>query len=102
MEQKAYLQNKLEELTREQLIVKSQLDRERLVTITGNLIDTITSPKFIENMRQFRERAAKGASPADRARPLPAVPESDCRHGWRVRGGRAGIRDCLLRGDRSG
>ena len=39
----------------------TQIDRERLTTITNSLIQTITSPKFIERMRQFRERA--GANP---------------------------------------
>lgn len=35
----------------------AQIDRERLTTITNSLIQTITSPKFIERMRQFREKA---------------------------------------------
>ena len=39
----------------------TQIDRERLTTITNSLIQTITSPKFIERMRQFREKA--GAKP---------------------------------------
>ena len=56
------LEGKLADLNREQLLVKSQLDRERLTTITSNLIETITSPKFIERMRQFREKAGAGAS----------------------------------------
>ena len=34
------------------------IDRERLTTITNSLIKTITSPQFIERMRQFREKAA--------------------------------------------
>ena len=33
------------------------IDRERLTKITNSLIQTITSPKFIERMRQFREKS---------------------------------------------
>ena len=56
------LELKLSDLNREQQLLKSQLDRERLTSITSNLIETITSPKFIENMRQFRSKATAGAS----------------------------------------
>ncbi|MEI9994467.1 MAG: hypothetical protein WDM91_07725 [Rhizomicrobium sp.] len=41
--------------------VKSQLDRERLVRVTNSVIETITSPQFIEKMRQAREKIAGGA-----------------------------------------
>lgn len=61
------LESRIAGLDREKLLVKSQLDRERLTAITSNLIETITSPKFVENMRQFRERAAAGASFEDAA-----------------------------------
>lgn len=56
------LKGKLSELDSERLVVKNQLDRERLTTITSNLIETITSPNFIERMRQFRKKARGGAS----------------------------------------
>ena len=56
----ANLATRMADLDRERALVKSQLDRERLTEITGDLIRTITSPKFIEKMRQFREKAVKG------------------------------------------
>jgi len=62
LEAERRLSLKMEELDRERLVVKHQLDRERLTKITGNLIDTITSPAFVERMRAFRQRAAGGAS----------------------------------------
>lgn len=61
------LESKLAELGREQGLVKSQLDRERLTTITSSLIETITSPKFVDRMRQFRAKAGEGASFDDAA-----------------------------------
>lgn len=64
---KKSLEEKFADISREQLLVKSQLDRERLTTITSNLIDTITSPKFVDRMRQFREKADGGASFDDAA-----------------------------------
>lgn len=45
----------------------AQIDRERLTTITNSLIQTITSPKFIERMRQFREKAGSNPDFGDAA-----------------------------------
>jgi hypothetical protein len=61
------LKGKLADLDNERALVKQQLDRERLTVITSSLIDTITSPRFIERMRQFREKAAAGARLGDAA-----------------------------------
>lgn len=61
------LKEQLAGIDQERLIVKNQLDRERLVTITSNLIETITSPQFIERMRQFRTKAGAGANFSDAA-----------------------------------
>ena len=42
------------ELDKERKLVKSQLDRKRLAAITNSLIETITSPQVVENMKKFR------------------------------------------------
>lgn len=39
-----------------------QMDRDRLMRISNTLIETVTSPKVIEHMYEFRKRAAEGAS----------------------------------------
>lgn len=54
------LQRKLQSIEAEKAMVKDQLDRERLVKVTNSVIETITSPKFIERMRAVREKAANG------------------------------------------
>jgi len=61
------LKGKLADLDNERLLVKQQLDRERLAAITTSLIETITSPAFIERMRQFRQKAHAGARFGDAA-----------------------------------
>jgi len=61
-ERQQKLKLRMDELERERVIVKQQLDRDRLNKITGDLIETITSPRFIDRMREFRARAAVGAS----------------------------------------
>jgi hypothetical protein len=40
---------------------EAQLDRERLMRISNEVIATITSPEFIERMREARSRADDGA-----------------------------------------
>lgn len=54
------LNTRLTELDAERLVVKRQLDRDRLTKATASVVETITSPEFIERMRSFRERAATG------------------------------------------
>ncbi len=39
---------------------KDQLDRERLMRVTGQVIETITSPAFVERMRKARQAADEG------------------------------------------
>ena len=39
--------------------LKGQLDRDRLMAATNTVIETITSPEFVEKMRQAREEAEK-------------------------------------------
>jgi hypothetical protein len=51
----------LDGLDQQRANVKNQLDRERLVRVTGSVIETITSPVFVEKMRQARKAAAEGA-----------------------------------------
>jgi hypothetical protein len=43
-------------------VTLQQLDRERLTKITDSLIQTITSPEFIERMRSFRSVAERTSS----------------------------------------
>lgn len=61
----AKIQSKLEDrmakVDAERAEIKAQLDRERLVKITSNVIETITAPEFIERMRVARDEAADGA-----------------------------------------
>ena len=61
------LRIRMDALESERRLVKSQLDRERLKDITNSLIETITSPQVIENMKSFRAKAAKGGSFDDAA-----------------------------------
>jgi hypothetical protein len=51
------LQDRINQLDNERIQVKSQLDRERLVRVTNGVIETITSPEFIERMQQARMMA---------------------------------------------
>ena len=39
--------------------LKGDLDRDRLMAATNTVIETITSPEFVEKMRQAREAAEK-------------------------------------------
>ena len=64
-ERKIELSNRMKELDKERLLVKQQLDRGRLTEITSNLVETLTSPQMVERMREFREKAEKGASLAE-------------------------------------
>lgn len=54
------LHRRMSELDAERETVKNQLDRERLTRATNSVIETITSPEFVQKMREFRERAAAG------------------------------------------
>ena len=49
------------QLQAQALQAKEQLDRARLIRITGEVIETITSPEFVERMRQARAAADEGA-----------------------------------------
>lgn len=51
---------KMRALDEERTLVKRELDRERLSKVTGEVIETITSPEFIERMRVAREKAENG------------------------------------------
>jgi hypothetical protein len=51
----------LDVLDQQRAIVKTELDRERLLRVTGSVIETITSPTFVEKMRQARRAADAGA-----------------------------------------
>lgn len=51
------LRQQMEKIEVERSRVKSQLDRERLLSATGSVIETITSTEFIEKMRQARDVA---------------------------------------------
>jgi hypothetical protein len=54
------LQGQVDALDAERLNVKDQLDRERLRRVTSDVIDTITSPEFVEKMRLARISADEG------------------------------------------
>ena len=54
------LRTKMATLDEERAIAKGQLDRERLKRVTNEVIDTITSPAFVEKMRQARTSADEG------------------------------------------
>lgn len=60
VKQQTTLETRMADLDAKRAEVKHQLDRERLVKITGSVIETITSPEFIERMRVVREKAANG------------------------------------------
>jgi hypothetical protein len=54
------LSEKLDEVNEERRLVKDQLDRERLKRVTDELIETITSPAFIERMVAARRAIEEG------------------------------------------
>jgi hypothetical protein len=56
------LSSRMKELDDERRLVKSQLDRGRLTEITNSLIETITSPDVVANMKKFRLQAEKTGS----------------------------------------
>ena len=53
------IKDRLEKLDLEKAERKGQLDRDRLMAATNTVIETITSLKFVEKMRQAREEAEK-------------------------------------------
>ena len=55
------LEANLAAIETQRIEAKGQLDRERLTRVTSDLIETITSPEFIENMRVARKEADAGA-----------------------------------------
>lgn len=54
------LNQRYNEIEQERGEIKSQLDRDRLTKATTSVVEAITSAPFIERMREFRERAARG------------------------------------------
>lgn len=54
------LQDRLDSIEKERTDAKDQLNRERLMRVTSEVIDTITSPEFVEKMRQARISADEG------------------------------------------
>jgi hypothetical protein len=52
------LETELKDLDSKRVIVKEALNRDRLNEITNNIIETISSPKFMERMKSFRDKAA--------------------------------------------
>lgn len=55
------LQAELDRVEDERRNAKGQLDRERLLRVTNDVVQTITSPRFVESMRQARREADEGA-----------------------------------------
>ena len=55
------LEANLAAIETQRIEAKGQLDRERLTRVTSDLIETITSPEFIECMRVARKEADAGA-----------------------------------------
>ena len=45
------IKDRLEKLDLEKAELKGQLDRDRLMAATNTVIETITSPEFVEKMR---------------------------------------------------
>lgn len=54
------LKAKLDQVEGQRKEAKDQLDRERLIRVTGDVIKTITDQGFVEKMRLAREGADKG------------------------------------------
>lgn len=57
---KDQLEARLTDLEAERREVKGQLDRDRLLRVTSEVVETITSPEFIERMRKARDQSDKG------------------------------------------
>ncbi len=57
---KEKLESRLDVIEAERREVKGQLDRDRLLRVTSEVVETITSPEFIERMRKAREQADNG------------------------------------------
>lgn len=57
---KEKLESRMTEIEAERRDVKGQLDRDRLMRVTSEVVETITSPEFIERMRKAREQADNG------------------------------------------
>jgi hypothetical protein len=53
-EKEQELHDQLEQKDKERQSVKDQLDRERLLRVTGDVIKAITAPAFVEKMRLAR------------------------------------------------
>ena len=53
------IKDRLEKLDLEKAELNGQLDRDRLMAATNTVIETITSPEFVEKMRPAREEAEK-------------------------------------------
>jgi len=53
------IKDRLEKLDLEKAELKGQLDRDRLMAATNTVIETITSPEFVEKMHQARDEAEK-------------------------------------------
>lgn len=53
------IKDRLEKLDLEKAELKGQLDRDRLMAATNTVIETITSPEFVEKTRQPRDEAKK-------------------------------------------
>jgi len=53
------IKDRLEKLDLEKAELKGQLDRDRLMAATNTVIETITSPEFVEKMRHARDEAEK-------------------------------------------
>jgi hypothetical protein len=59
-EKETILRDKLEEIEQQRTYAKDQLDRERVMRVTNEVIETITSPGFVEKMRLARVSADDG------------------------------------------
>ena len=53
------IKGRLEKLDLEKAELKGQRDRDRLMAATNTVIETITSPEFVEKTRQARDEAEK-------------------------------------------
>jgi hypothetical protein len=62
--------DKLNDIEKARTDAKGQLDRERLLRVTNEVIETITSPDFVERMRQARMSADKGGGMDEAAKLL--------------------------------
>lgn len=60
IENERSLSERMKQLDTERTEVKSQLDRERLVKVTSGVIETITSPAFVEKMERARKISEGG------------------------------------------